>query len=35
MKNSYVITCNNDKKNLFQVPYTLKGPLFVTSVVSH
>ena len=32
MKNSYLITCDNAEKNVFQEPYTIKDPFFVTGV---
>ena len=33
MKNSYVIPCENGEKNVFQEPYTMKDPFFVTGVI--
>ena len=32
---SDVITCDNGEKNVFQEPYTIKGPFFVTGVIIH
>ena len=32
---SDVITCDNGEKNVFQEPYTIKDPFFVTGVIIH